>query len=238
MSLPKKTQVGNWNYPSWVTINARGKDRTPNGLGDEFSDLWFDDLVQAQAIRASFLLESNHGFDRRLLRSSLIDCELTKESSSPLSRLLEQGLFEPERGEGQMAGQRQAKYAASVGTQLLAKIHVLHEKMIRLDQRQDHPIDRLDECVDFVGEATDRVGRVVDELNHRIDAQDIQIEQLANMVNDLVGMVESQSKEIKQLKSNQETQHKVLNNLTAKFITLEECVEDIQKKAFPKVSGV
>ena len=28
---------------------------------------------------------------------------------------------------------------------------------------------------------------------------------------------------------------KVLNNLTAKFITLEECVEDVQKKAFPKV---
>ena len=42
----------------------RGKDRSPNGLGDEFPDLWFDDLVQAQAIWASFLLESNTGFDR------------------------------------------------------------------------------------------------------------------------------------------------------------------------------
>ena len=63
-SLPKKTWVGNRNYLSLVTINLRGKDRTPNGLGDEFSDLWFDNLVQAQAIRASFLLESNHGFDR------------------------------------------------------------------------------------------------------------------------------------------------------------------------------
>ena len=105
-----------------------------------------------------------------------------------------------------MAGQHQAKYAASVGTQLLAKIHVLHKKMIRLDQCQDHPIDHLNERVDFVGEATDHVGRVVDKLNSRIDAQDIQIEQLANMVNDLVGTVESQAKEIKQLKLNQETQ--------------------------------
>ena len=150
---------------------------------------------------------------------------------------MEQALFEPEQGEGQMAGQRQAKYAAAVGTQLLAKIHMLNKKMIRLDQRQDHPIDCLDEHIDFVGEAADHIGRVVDELNSRIDAQDVQIEQLANMVNDLVGMVESQANEIKQLNSNQETQRKVLNNLTAKFIALEDCVEDIQKKAFPKVRG-
>ena len=57
------------------------------------------------------------------------------------------------------------------------------------------------------------------------------------MVNDLIGTMESQAKEIKQLKSNQETQRKVLNNLTTKFIALEECVEDVQKKAFPKVRG-
>ena len=88
-----------------------------------------------------------------------------------------------------MARQRQAKYAATVGTQLLAKIHVLHEKMICLDQHQDHPINRLDKPADFVGEATDHVGRVVDELNRCIDMQDVQIDQLANMVNDLVGTV-------------------------------------------------
>ena len=157
MFLPKKTWVGNRNYLSLVMINARGKDRTPNSLGDEFSDLWFDDLVQVQAIRASFLLESNHGFDRCLLHSSLGVYELTKESSSPLSRLLERALFKLER-EGQMASQRQAKYATTVGTQLLSKIHVLHEKVIRLDQRQDHPIDCLDECIDFAGDAADRVG--------------------------------------------------------------------------------
>ena len=137
-----------------------------------------------------------------------------------------------------MAGQCQAKYAATVGTQLLAKIHVLHEKMIRLDQRQDHPIDPLGKHVDFVGEATDCVGRVVDKLNHRIDTQNVQINQLANMVNNLVGTVESQAKEIKLLKTNQEDQCKVINRLTTKFIALEECVEDVQKKAFPKVSGV
>ena len=55
-----------------------------------------------------------------------------------------------------MASQRQAKYAAAVGTQLLSKIHVLHEKVIRLDQRQDHPIDCLDEHINFVGDAADR----------------------------------------------------------------------------------
>ena len=136
-----------------------------------------------------------------------------------------------------MARQCQAKYVATVGTQLLAKIHVLHEKMVCLDQRQDHPIDRLDERINFVGNATDRVGGVVNELNSRIDAQDVQIEQLANMVNNLVGTIEGQAKEIKQLESNQETQWKVLNTLTARFIALEECVEDIQKKAFPKVRG-
>ena len=122
-----------------------------------------------------------------------------------------------------------------VGTQLLAKIHVLHDKVVHLDQCQDHPIDRLNEHIDFVGEVTDRVGKVVDELNNCIDAQDIQINQLPNMVNNLIGKVESQAKEIKLLKSNQEDQHKVINRLTAKFIALEECMEDVQKKVFPKV---
>jgi hypothetical protein len=64
MSLPKKIQNGNRPYPLLVTINGRGKDRSPKGLADDFQDLWYDDLVQAQAIRASFLLESNAGFDR------------------------------------------------------------------------------------------------------------------------------------------------------------------------------
>ena len=68
-----------------------------------------------------------------------------------MSCLLERGLFELERVEGQMAGQRQVKYATTVGTQLLAKIHVLHDKVVRLDQRQDHPIDCLDEHINFVG---------------------------------------------------------------------------------------
>ena len=219
-----------------MTINARGKNHTPNGLEDEFSNLWFDDLVQAQAICALFLLESNQGFDRCLLRSSLINCELMKESPSPLSRLLERGLFEPDHEEGQMAGQRQAKYAATVGTQLLSKIHVLHEKITHLDRRQDHPVDRLEECIDFVRDASDHVGRVVDELNSRIDAQDVQIEQLANMVNDLVGK-ESQAKEIKEYKTTQECHRKVINTLTAKLIALGESVEEVQKKAFPKVRG-
>jgi hypothetical protein len=64
MSLPKKIQNGNHPYPSLITINGRGKDHSPKGLVDEFQDLWYNNLVQAQAIQASFLLESNAGFDR------------------------------------------------------------------------------------------------------------------------------------------------------------------------------
>jgi hypothetical protein len=204
MFLPKKTQVWNRNYPSLVTINGRGKDHLPNGLGDKFPDLWFDDLVQAQAIRALFLLESNASFDRCLLCSSLLDRELTKRYTSPLSKMLERGLFEPEQGEGQMAGQRSAKYAAAIGTQLLAKIHVLDDKLGCMSGQQNHPIGRLDECINFVGEASDRVGKVVDELNNHIDAQDVQVEQLANMVNNLVRKVENQANKIKGLKQGRE----------------------------------
>ena len=77
-------------------------------------------------------------------------------------------------------------------------------------------------------------------MNSRIDAQDVQIEQLANMVNDLVRKVENQANEIKGLKHNWEEHCRVLNNLTAKLIAVEEGLEDVQKKAFPKVreSGV
>ena len=54
---------------------------------------------------------------------------ITKKLSRPLSCLLEQGLFKPEQGEGQMWGQHSSKYAATVGTQLLAKIHLLSSKV-------------------------------------------------------------------------------------------------------------
>jgi hypothetical protein len=55
------------------------------------------------------------------------------------------------------------------------------------------------------------------------------------MVNNLVGKVEGQAKEIKTLKTNQEEHCWVINTLTAQVIALEECVEDVQKKAFPQV---
>jgi hypothetical protein len=80
--------------------------------------------------------------------------------------------------------------------------------------------------IDFMGEASDKLGRFINEFNNRIDTQDVQIEQLANMVN-LIGKVEGQQKEIKLFKSNHEEHHKV--------IALEECVEDVQKKVFPQV---
>jgi hypothetical protein len=235
--LPKKTRVGNWDYPSLVTINGRGKDCSPRGLGDEFPDLWYDDLVQAQAVRASFLLESNAGFDACV--SPTLRCwKIIEMLNRPLSSLLECGLFEPEQGEGQMWGQRNSKYAAAVGTQLLAKIHVLDDKIGRVDRQQNHPIDRLEEHLDFVGDASDCVGKVVDKLNNQIDVQDIQIQQLANMVNDLVGKVENQANKIKGLKRGREEHRKVINNLTTKLIAVEECLEDVQKKAFPRVRDI
>jgi hypothetical protein len=139
-----------------------------------------------------------------------------------------------------MWGQRNSKYAAAVGIQLLAKIHVLDDKIGRVDRQQNHPVDRLEERLDIVGDVADRVGQVVDELNQRIDVQDVQIQQLANMVNDLVGKVENQANEIKGLKRGKEEHRKVINNLTVKLIAVEECLEDVQKKAFPRVreSGV
>jgi hypothetical protein len=101
-----------------------------------------------------------------------------------------------------MWGQRNSKYAAAIGTQLLVKIHLLDNKIGRVDRTQNHPVDRLEERIDFIGDASDRVGKVVDELNGRIDCQDVQIQQLADMVNDLVGKVEGQAKTIKGLKES------------------------------------
>jgi hypothetical protein len=67
---------------------------------------------------------------------------------------------------------------------------------------QNHPVDRLQEQTNF--NAVDRVGRVVDELNKRINLQDVQINQLADMVNDLVGKTEGQTQEIKDLQADRE----------------------------------
>jgi hypothetical protein len=153
-----------------VSINGRGKDCSLNGLGDEFQGLWYDNLVQAQAIQASFLMESNAGFDASVSFSFLLfDKESIKRLSRPLSQLLEHGLFEPEQGESQKWGQRNSKYATTVGTQLLAKIHVLDDEVGQVYHRRGHPIDRLDERIDFVREVSDCIGKVVDELNNCID---------------------------------------------------------------------
>jgi hypothetical protein len=136
-----------------------------------------------------------------------------------------------------MWGQRNSKYTAAIGTQLLAKIHILDNKIGQVDHQQNHPVNRLDECIDFIGDALDCVGKVVDELNHRIDVQDVQIQQLANMVNDLVGKTKKQAKDIKVLKDNWEEHCKVINNQIAKVIALEQYTKDIQKKVFPQVGG-
>jgi methyl-accepting chemotaxis protein len=121
-----------------------------------------------------------------------------------LNHLLECGLFELEKGEQQMFGQRSARYATTFGTHLLAKVHQLQSSIEEVDCCQNYPLGRLDEQVNFMGEALDKLGRFIDELNSHVDTQDTQIEQLTNMVNDLVGKVEDQAKEIKMLKTNQE----------------------------------
>jgi hypothetical protein len=153
----------------------------------------------------------------------------------PLSHSSEQGLFKPEKGEGQMWGQRNSKFATVVGIQLLAKIHCLESQLGDIGRRQNHPVNRLEEHIDFMGDASDCVGCVVNKLNSRIDAQEVHIKQLASMVNNLVGKTEGQAKVIKELRLDRESHCKVINTLTHKIITLEQCVKDVQKKVFPKV---
>lgn len=48
---------------------------------------------------------------------------------------------------------------------------------------------------------------MANKLNSWINAQGVQIEQLANMINDLVEKVEGKATEIKMLKVNQEENH-------------------------------
>ena len=136
-----------------------------------------------------------------------------------------------------MWDQRNSKYAAAVGIQLLSKIHRLKLQLRYVGRLQNHLVDCCNKHIDFIGDAADRVGLVVDKLNDQINLQDVQVEQLANMVNNLIGKVEGQSKEIKILKANREFHRKVINTMTAKVIALEQCVEDVQRKVFPQVGG-
>jgi RNase adaptor protein for sRNA GlmZ degradation len=107
-----------------------------------------------------------------------------------------------------------------VGTHLLAKVHKLQSSVEEVGRLQNHPLDHLDKHIDFMREASNKLGRFINKLNSCIDAQDIQIDQLATMVNDLIGKVEGQQKEIKLLKSNCKEHRKVINTLTVKVIVL------------------
>jgi hypothetical protein len=64
-----------------------------------------------------------------------------------------------------MWGQQNSKYAATLGTQLLAKIHVLDNKIGCVNCQQNHPVNRLDEHIDFISDTLDHVGKMVNELN-------------------------------------------------------------------------
>ena len=54
------------------------------------------------------------------------------------------------------------------------------------------------------------------------------------MVNNLVRKVEGQAEELKVEQERREEYCKVINTLTAKSIAVEQCLEDMQKKAFPR----
>jgi hypothetical protein len=56
----------------------------------------------------------------------------------------------------------------------------------------------------FIGDVSDCVGGVVGKLNSQIDAQEVQIAQLADMVNNLIRKTEEQVKKIKELQSDRE----------------------------------
>jgi hypothetical protein len=62
--LPKKAYIFNKTYPPMVAIEGRGEDCTLNRLSDTFDDLLMPNLVHAHAIRATYLLESNIGFNQ------------------------------------------------------------------------------------------------------------------------------------------------------------------------------
>jgi hypothetical protein len=63
---------------------------------------------------------------------------------------MEHVLFEPEKGEGQMWGQRNLKFTAAIGIQLLAKIHCLESQLGDIGCQQNHLVDCLEEHIDFV----------------------------------------------------------------------------------------
>jgi hypothetical protein len=89
--------VYNKLYHSLVTIEGRGKDRTPNGMGDTFDDLWMLDLLYAQVIRASYLLESNTSFNQWNPSLGVCVPPLIDPFFRSFGCFLECGLFEPEQ---------------------------------------------------------------------------------------------------------------------------------------------
>jgi hypothetical protein len=85
------------------------------------------------------------------------ECELRS-----LNRLLEQGLFKPEKGESQMWGQRPSHYATVVRTHLLAKVHQLQSSIKEVGCLQSHPLNHLDKHLDLMGKASNKLGRFIE----------------------------------------------------------------------------
>jgi hypothetical protein len=106
--------------------------------------------------------------------------------------------------------------------------HCLELQLRDVGCLQNHPVDRLQEQTNFIGDAVDRVGRVVDELNKWINLQDVQINQLADMVNDLVGKTEGQTQEIKDLQADREVHRKCQGHSAPRRL--------LQVKSYPRTT--
>jgi hypothetical protein len=81
------------------------------------------------------------------------------------------------------------------------------------------------------------MGRVMDKLHDQINKQDVKVEQLANIVNELVGTVKAQRKELAVHKMSLNKHCQVINTLTAKLMHMDDCMEEVQRKVFPQVRG-
>jgi hypothetical protein len=128
-------------------------------------------------------------------------------------------------------------YATIFGINLLAQIHQLHLAIEGLSLSQNHPLDQLSEHADFMGDHINSVGKVMDVMSEQITKQDTNIAQLANMVNNLIGVTEAQKKELESHKKSLKDHCQVINMMTVKYMSANDHIEGLEWKVFPQVGG-
>jgi hypothetical protein len=131
--------------------------------------------------------------------------------------------------------QRSSHYTAVVGINLLAHIHQLHSAINGVALHQNHPVDHLSKHVDFMGDHMDSIGNVIDTMSEKITKQDVKIVQLADMVNDMVGVTKAQKKELEVRKKSIKDHHHVMKTLTGKYVSADDHIEQLEQKVFPQV---